>query len=151
MRFLKLTMNSQHVRLNDILISNCVTSIISSMYQLYFCQIETAIVEHADLSNEKSYCWSIIDYTWKHYMWFVCKIFLKKLFIITSGSFSVSRSAPFRCHTKGGGGVPVTSHLISTLSPTLAEMWFTSRDLSRDTTETPMNDCASLKNTLSIW
>lgn len=40
----------------------------------------------------------------------------------TSGSFSVSKSAPFRCHTKGGGGVPVTSHLISTLSPTLAEI-----------------------------
>lgn len=65
MCFLKLTMNSQHVCLNDILISNCVTSIISSMYQLYFCQIETAIVEYTDLSNEKSYCWLIIDYMWK--------------------------------------------------------------------------------------
>lgn len=79
-------------------------------------------------------------------------VFFKKLLLVhcTSGSFSVSKSAPLRRHTNGGGGVPVTSHLISTLSLTLADMWFISRDLSRDTTETPMNDCASLKDIIRM-
>lgn len=82
--FVKLTMNSQHVCLNDILISNCVTSIISGMYQLYFCQIKTAIVEHSDLSNEKSYCWFIVCEDR-----FVLAILFKKLFIIIPQARSV--------------------------------------------------------------
>ncbi|KAG8235845.1 hypothetical protein J437_LFUL015638 [Ladona fulva] len=36
-------------------------------------------------------------------------------------STKVDRSAPCRRHTIGGGGVPVTSHFISTLSPTRAD------------------------------
>lgn len=57
----------------------------------------------------------------------------------TSSSLRADRSASLRRHTMGGGGVPVTSHLISTLSPTRADKWFTSRALSSDTTDTPVN------------
>ena len=59
-------------------------------------------------------------------------------FPLTS-ELSAARSSPFRRHTMGGVGVPVTSHLISRLSPTRADTWFTSRALSSDTTDTPVN------------
>lgn len=44
---------------------------------------------------------------------------------------------PYRLHTIGIGGLPETSHLISTLSPTVAVVRLTSNALSRDITETP--------------
>lgn len=49
-----------------------------------------------------------------------------------------ARSSPFLLQTIGGVGVPVTSHLISRLSPTRADTWFTSSALSNDTTDTPV-------------
>lgn len=49
----------------------------------------------------------------------------------------MDKSNWFLRHTIGGTGDPVTSHFISTLSPTLAVKWFVSKALSSETTDTP--------------
>ncbi|KAE9544783.1 hypothetical protein AGLY_000325, partial [Aphis glycines] len=57
---------------------------------------------------------------------------------LTSSSPRVVRSAEYRFQTIGGGGLPLTSQRISTLSPTFADILLISNAFSRVTTDKPI-------------
>lgn len=49
--FKKLTVYGEHVSLHHVLVPESVARVITSMFQLHICQIETAVVENANLQS----------------------------------------------------------------------------------------------------